>query len=416
MVRRKILSIWSILLILVVSVAVLVPGCEGEIPLGVIEVRATLDGLPWTGAVDYILTPASGSPFGGTSVNKTFIEEPGEWTCEYISGGPGAFVDITPAETQTLAAEETIIFTLNFESCTIEVEATLCDAPWSGAVDYTLTGPGLPVVGTATPASFDVESGNWTCSYDGGGPAGAFLVDITPDLTQGVTGGGNITFTLNFELDQDAWIDWLTWTIDGMPWEFDEAVVEPCQIVDVHFQQGVEGCEERIVAVNETSWLMIHYMQFRDPFTGLPGPPPPEGIQLIVINDYCAVEKSPTPPDKVEQMTSLFGSPIPPYEVIPLPFCVEIILDVETIWMLEKEIDYTKSINWFGISLDVPLPHPCVLFELVIPSDPAYWGFYDFVLIPYAEVELMDDVDVDEDNNYADGPPLLLTVDNSPFL
>ena len=62
--RRKILSIWSVLLVLVVLLAVLVPGCEGEIQLGVIEVRATLDGLPWTGAVDYILTPASGSPFG----------------------------------------------------------------------------------------------------------------------------------------------------------------------------------------------------------------------------------------------------------------------------------------------------------------------------------------------------------------
>jgi hypothetical protein len=111
--RRKIFSIWSVLLILGLSLAVLVPSCE-EIQLGVIEVRATLDGSPWTGAVNYTLTPATGSSFAGTSVNKTFVRDPDDWTCAYISGGPGTFVDITPTETQTLAAGDTITFTLNF--------------------------------------------------------------------------------------------------------------------------------------------------------------------------------------------------------------------------------------------------------------------------------------------------------------
>ena len=119
--RRKIFSVWSILLILVLSLAVLVPGCEGEIPLGTIEVEATLDGSPWTGDVDYTLTPATGSGFGGTSVDDTFIEDPGDWTCAYISGGPGTFVDITPTATQTLAAEGTITFTLNFQSTQVDV-------------------------------------------------------------------------------------------------------------------------------------------------------------------------------------------------------------------------------------------------------------------------------------------------------
>jgi len=129
MVKRKIFSVWSILLIAALSLSVFLAGCEGEINLGTIEVKATLDGSPWTGDVDYTLTPATGTGFGGTSVDDTFIEDPGDWTCAYISGGPGEFVDITPAETQNLAAEETITFTLNFQS--VEVDVSIVFDTWS---------------------------------------------------------------------------------------------------------------------------------------------------------------------------------------------------------------------------------------------------------------------------------------------
>jgi hypothetical protein len=423
--KRKIVSIWSVLLILVVSVAVLVPGCEGEIPLGVIEVRATLDGSPWTGPVEYILTPASGSPFGGTSVNKTFVEDPGEWTCAYISGGPGTFVDITPTETQTLAEGETITFTLNFEQCGINVEATLCDAPWSGAVDYALTGPGSPINGTSTPASFNVECGNWTCSYDGGGPPGAFLVDITPDPIQEVTGGGNITFTLNFELEQDAWIDIaeLPWTLNGMPLppttppDTFEYEAFPCDIIDVHFEQGVQGCEGYLTAVNETSWLFIHFVGYIDDFIG---PMAPDGpVLLYVVNDDCAVDKTAEPPagppDKMSQMTTLFGTYIGPGEYIELTEGVPVEVDVETIWTLVKEVDYLKSVNWFGISLLFDWlitedAHECVLFELIVPHSPIAGGTYHFQLQAAAELELMDDEDVNPGNNDTVTPILDLYV------
>jgi len=124
--RKGLLAICVVLLI---SIAALLPGCEGEIPLGTIEVKATLDGSPWTGDVDYTLTPATGSSFAGTSVDKTFLEDPDDWTCAYISGGPGTFVNITPAETQTLDAEGTITFTLNFES--EEVDVSIVFNTWS---------------------------------------------------------------------------------------------------------------------------------------------------------------------------------------------------------------------------------------------------------------------------------------------
>ena len=333
--KKKIFSIWSVLLVLVVSLAVLVPGCNGD----------------------------------------------------------GA--------------------------CTgdIEVRATLCDAIWEGDVVYKLTGPGAtaPTVinGTSVNATHSgVECGDWTCEYVSGGPLGAYFVDITPDPTQEVTSNSTKTFTLNFELEQDAWIECLGWTIDGVPIEeyqyaeFFEgawyAEVFPCQIIDAHFVQGVYGCEGRVVSVNETSWLHITDLN------------PPGLYWIYVVNEDCAVNKTalerPTP-KKVSQTTTIDGVPVGPGGE-PIPLSPQMSLDVETIWELVKEIDYEKSINWLGISVfpfEPPVvPHPCVLFELLLPPDP---GPYLFQLVAEAEVELMDDEDVNTQNNNAIClEPLVLTV------
>lgn len=284
---------------------------------------------------------------------------------------------------------------------TIEVKATLCGDPWAGDLNYTLTpASGSPTTGTTVPKSFSMDPGSWTCAYLSGGPAGAYFVDITPSATQSVSEGGNITFTLNFELDQDAWIELLplTWTDNGISIQSPEYETMPCHIIDVHFQQGVDGCPDKVVAVNETSLLMINYLQ---------GPGP---VQILAVNDPCAVNKTPEPIDKLSQVPSFNGNPVekgwlsdPIFPGLPI-----LQLDVETAWQLAKEIDYTKSINWFGISA-VPFvdPHPCVLFELVLLGGP---GQYTFQLVASAEVALVDDTDVNPDNNHAMGPPLLLTV------
>ncbi len=118
--RRRIFSVWSVLLILVVSTAVLVPGCGGGTTptQGTIDVKATLDGAVWTGAVQYTLSePTGASPISGTSVPTSHTGvSPGSWTCAYVSGGPAgaSFVNVTPSATQTVAAGGTITFTLNF--------------------------------------------------------------------------------------------------------------------------------------------------------------------------------------------------------------------------------------------------------------------------------------------------------------
>jgi len=89
----------------------------------------------------------------------------------------------------------------------IDVKATLDGSPWpssgTGAVSYTLTGPGATAPTTINGASVpnthrNVNAGSWTCAYVSGVPAGASFVNITPSPTQSLSAGSTITFTLNF--------------------------------------------------------------------------------------------------------------------------------------------------------------------------------------------------------------------------
>jgi len=300
----------------------------------------------------------------------------------------------------------------------IEVNATICGVTWSGPVSYTLnttsTGcaPTPPIAGTHVPDAFGPtcdDCGNWTCTYVSGGPPGAYLVDITPSPTQELPKGGFITFTLNFELPQDAAIIFDTWTLKGMPWQYEEMEVVPCDWVDVHFKQWVMGCPLYEVAVNETSVLTITQTQ---------GP----SATVFVINDWCAVNKTPEPfddpthglpdpppPVKLDQVPSINGDPVNVGENITLTLQQPEDLDVETSWELLKCLNYTKSINWFGIS-KAPFvlgdEHDCVLFELVLPVA----GQYTFTLDASAELELVDDVDVNPQNDKAVSTTLTLTV------
>jgi hypothetical protein len=296
----------------------------------------------------------------------------------------------------------------------IVVAATLCDEPWQGALNYTLTGANSTITYSAVAYSFNVDPGTWTCEYVSGGPPGAHLESITPDPTQEVAADGLITFTLNFELDQDAGIEFAGWTIDGTPieesgaeyeegvgWHVDlELWSSPIHTIDVHFKQWVDGCPERVVAVNETSWLQI---------TQTEGP---SAIEVRVANNLCAVDKEPPPGGRLavknSQVTSFNGDPVEPPEWFYLPD-EPAVLDVETAWELEKCNNYTKSINWFSMSDIMGFePPPCVLFHLVGPETSYPW--YEFTLIASAEVALVDDEDVNPGNNYAEGAPLTILL------
>jgi len=177
---RKIFSIWSVLLVLVVSIAVLVPGCEGEPTTGTIDVYATLNGDPWGGPLEYELS-GPGGPITGSSVDNSHSAEAGDWTCAYIAGGPpdADLIDIAPDPTQELSAGATISFTFNFEA--EQVDASITWVSWT--IDGVQVDPGSYTVypPTIIDCEYDVvingtycESVNVTVSlymkYHYGGP------------------------------------------------------------------------------------------------------------------------------------------------------------------------------------------------------------------------------------------------------
>jgi len=288
---------------------------------------------------------------------------------------------------------------------TIDVNAVLCGNPWTGNVSYTLTGPST-ISGNNVSASFSVATGNWNCAYISGGPDGAFLANITPSATQSVSEGGTGNFTLNFELYQDAGITWMDWSRNGIyvpTNNISDGVV--CNIIDTHFLQWVDGCVGYNVTVNETSWLNI---------TQVAGPP----ATVYVVNATCAVDKTPNvpapPATKVFQVPSINNLTAHAGDSITLvPDVPTAILDVETQWQFVKGYYYTKSINWFGISkapFVFPGPHPCVLFELVVPVLPIQMQ-YVFTLVTCAHVDLVGATDVNHANDDAMSPfPLTLVV------
>lgn len=171
--------------------------------VGAATVGAMLDGAPWTGALSYTL--AGPQTVSGASAASSHASLPvGAYTLAYVSGGPAnaSFTSVGPSATQTVTAGNATSYVLHFRSHpttgAIKVNATLDGAPWTGAVNYTLTG-GQAITGTAAPQTFMGAAGTYTLAFVSGGPAGANLVSILPSATQTLAGGGGAAFTLVFE-------------------------------------------------------------------------------------------------------------------------------------------------------------------------------------------------------------------------
>jgi hypothetical protein len=110
----------------------------------------------------------------------------------------------------------TITFTLNFTATgTIIVNATLNGATWTGAVNYSISGP-MSASGSSVPAPAFVLPGSYTLTYNSGGPPNATLTSITPSATWYLAGHSTITFTLNFTSPSaiivNATLNGVTWT------------------------------------------------------------------------------------------------------------------------------------------------------------------------------------------------------------
>jgi hypothetical protein len=286
---------------------------------------------------------------------------------------------------------------------TINVQATLCGDPWPGAVNYTLTGS-TTINGNTVPTTHtDVAAGTWSCAWDndGTGPAGAYCNNPP---SKALTGGGTITFTLDFELNQDAAIEFLQWSQNGDPLsQPSEIEAIPCNMIDAHFKQWVNGCQDYNVTMNEVSWLKI---------TQTVGPP---GVVIYVVNDDCAVNKTvdgqePSPVKK-SQVPSINNLTVEKGANTTLVLMESTLLDVHTQWQLVKCLNYTKAINWFGIWVGeyVPELHPCVLFELILPVP---GQMYQFTIQASADVALVGATDVNPTNNNDISAPITLIVNS----
>ena len=145
--KKKILAIGLVVAVLALTAAFWL-SCEPT-PQGTIEVRATLDASPWTGAVAYTLS-RTGETLNGALVDKTFTVTADNWTCAYVSGGPAGavFVDITPTPTQTVAGNETITFTLNFVTPPPPLDASIEFETWT--INGDPVAPGIYPVGPDT--------------------------------------------------------------------------------------------------------------------------------------------------------------------------------------------------------------------------------------------------------------------------
>ncbi len=190
-----------------------------------ITVNATLNGSPWSGDVYYNIK----GPFNDAeaSAPKTLSGLPsGDYTLIYQRGGPaGATLNtISPAPLQHLGPSGgSIIYTLNFVTApvggNVVVNATLDGAPWSGKVEYSLSGAitdiehSVPMTLSSIPAGYDC-----TVTYRSGGPSNAQLVAITPSPTQ-KTVTGQIVYVLDFRSQQVSGSIVVNATLDGKPWQ-----------------------------------------------------------------------------------------------------------------------------------------------------------------------------------------------------
>jgi hypothetical protein len=100
---------------------------------------------------------------------------------------------------------------------TVRVSATLDGKSWSGSVNYTINGP-FSDTDNSVPWIFeDVPAGNYTVTYNYGGPAGASLQSITPVPNMDLKEDDTLRFVLNFSNEASSGIN-VNAILNGAPW------------------------------------------------------------------------------------------------------------------------------------------------------------------------------------------------------
>lgn len=330
------------------------------------------------------------------------------------------------------------------EEATINVNATLCGEVYTGAMAYTLSATGEDDQnGTMAGGTHTVAPGEWTIEVTFG-PAGATVLGCDPSFTETVAADATLTFTVEFEAGQDAWVQFDTWLINGEPvdsfnFNFEQPNVHVVvtgvnATIGARWIQGVNGCEGVDVTVNETASFIMGVLNMLEP-----EPLPPLLCALHVANNLCAVEKTAEPPavDAVRNGGQVFSAYLP--ELTPLPGCTPIdpyylvatnqsqaaalnltyalVVEENQMWDLKKEVDYTKIVNWMNVGLDIaPATEECVMFSMNFPAFTTPWAPMGVVCVflAYNKVELVGDTDVNPANNEAPAGaipvPLIISI------
>jgi len=178
--------------------------------------------LAWTsagGATSYRLQVATDANFSDLVVDKSGMTGPSYSIASgTLETGRSYYWRVNATRgSETTAFSPYWTFKTQGSSDSLMVNATLNGSSWSGAVQYTLTGPKAGS-GASVPQSFAaLPEGTYGVSYTGGGPPGASLTSITPSPTQVLSTGGAITFTLNFQSQPSDTI-LVNATLDGSIW------------------------------------------------------------------------------------------------------------------------------------------------------------------------------------------------------
>jgi hypothetical protein len=443
-VRRRILHVRSIFLISVVALAVLVPACDPEqleeepqqLPMAVL-VQAQLDNVEWTGPLDFTLVlPEQGGPtvFNGTQVPTYayFSPGPGNWTCNYISGGPpGAILtEIWPALSAPVPFNwaqpdpnwQTFSIDFVFETpppppdgpvVMIQVRAWLDGVYWPGALEFDLhytPPPGPPQ--TMFPSSvpnityWDLWPGNYTVVYQSGGPPGADLINAAQ----------TVQLPDNLDPQQIAYIDFDFWFETPPPppldasivfsnWMIDQTPVDPAggpynvspgDFISLEYNIYVTGEQGKAVNVKRESWLLAHN-------TGYHGDEAGPSVGLHVDLYPLADNLDPSPQSGSSINLTMYGTPISFWDEIEFPWCHEVALVLETQRELKIGTNYTNTIDWIGFAGNGvgALGHVVWTVLNVTEID----TFEVLTLTPYACVEVEGDENPDNDCASA-SPPL----------
>lgn len=214
---------------------------------GTVTVKATYNGQPWSGAVDYSIVGPQGVIIGTAVPGSTSNLPAGQYKFTYNKGGPGSFSSVTPATTQNLTSGGAVTFTINFGSSVSALAVTCSASPaiitagqstkftasasggvgpylytWSGAVSGNT--PSVTKVfntagtyyATVTASDGSLQSKQATCSVQvNAAVAGSFDV-YTFSSSKTVQAGQGTSFDLYFQ-PQNGFSGQVGLSVSGLP-------------------------------------------------------------------------------------------------------------------------------------------------------------------------------------------------------